>query len=127
MISSTKRLAVHDDAVRRNLFAGADLHPVTNLDVFEGDFFLVTVFVYDSGRLDLHFEKLPECFTGLALGTAFEVVPQRDEHQDQRRRVEVQPPDDCAEQDRHKSVFRRWQRDQEFTATPDHKIRLTTI
>jgi len=87
-------LPVDDDAVGRDLFAGTDLHAVAHGDILQWHFHFDTVLVDEGGRLGLHFEEFPKGVTCLPFRAGFEIVAERDEHEDQRGSVEVQTPRD---------------------------------
>jgi len=87
-------LPVDDDAVGRDLFAGTDLHAVAHGDILQWHFHFDTVLVDEGGRLGLHFEEFPKGVTTLPFRAGFEIVAERDEHEDQRGSVEVQTPRD---------------------------------
>jgi len=85
-------LPVDDDAVGRDLFAGTDLHAVAHGDILQWHFHFDTVLVDEGGRLGLHFEEFSKGVTCLPFQAGFEIVAERDEHEDQRGSVEVQTP-----------------------------------
>ncbi len=85
-------LALDDHAVGRDLFTRPDFHQVASLNVFQGDLPFGPVRADERRRLGFHLQKFPERLAGLALRAGFEVVTQRDEHEDQRRGVEVDLP-----------------------------------